>query len=243
MKNASRIVTMLFGVLAALAGLEHGIGEALQGNVRPGGLMILSWPDSSFFAILGGEPAMTVVPNLLVSGILTILMSLVLLTWVVAFVHRRHGGWVLLAICAVLLLVGGGFGPPALGVIVGLAALRIHSSHAWAARAPRLRRLLASTWPWMLGCGVVAWLLLMPGMSLLAVSLGVDSAWLVTTTILCAFGTLLLSIFTGFARDARPRTPAATAAARLSRGLPRGTSSGHARASRSPASCTCRPRS
>ena len=35
----------------------------------------------------------------------------------------------------------------------------------------------------------------------------------------------------------------ATAAARLSRGLPRGTSSGHARASRSPASCTCRPRS
>ena len=213
MRNSSRIVTIVFGALAALAGLEHGLGEALQGNVRPGGLMILSWPDSSFFAILGGEPAMTVVPNLLVSGILTVLVSLVLLTWVVGFVHRRHGGLVLLAICAVLLLVGGGFGPPVLGTIVALTALRIRSPHAWAARTPRLRRLLASAWPWVLGCGVLAGLWLMPGMSVLAMSLGVDSAGLVTTTILCAFGTLLLSILTGFARDARPRTPTARVAA------------------------------
>lgn len=204
MKNASHIVTVVFGALAAMAGLEHGIGEVLQGNVLPGGLWILSWPDSSFFAILGCEPAMTVVPNLLLSGILTILVSLVLLTWVVGFVRRRHGGLVLLAICAVLLLVGGGFGPPVLATIVALTALRIRSPHAWAARAPRLRRVLASAWPWVLGCGVLAWLLIIPGMSLLATSLGVDSAELVTTTILCAFGTLVLSIITGFARDARP---------------------------------------
>ncbi|MBN1629077.1 MAG: hypothetical protein JW990_04895, partial [Thermoleophilia bacterium] len=62
------------------------------------------------------------------------------------------------------------------------------------------------------GCGVLAWLLLMPGMSLLATSLGVDSAGLVTTTILCAFGTLVLSIITGFARDARPIIPVSPAA-------------------------------
>jgi hypothetical protein len=31
-----------FGVLAGLAGIEHGIGETLQGNVAPDGMMILS---------------------------------------------------------------------------------------------------------------------------------------------------------------------------------------------------------
>jgi hypothetical protein len=40
----------------------------LQGNSVPAGIMILSWPGSTFFAILGGEPALTVVPNLLGTG-------------------------------------------------------------------------------------------------------------------------------------------------------------------------------
>jgi hypothetical protein len=31
-----------FGVLAGLAGIEHGIGETLQGNVAPDGMMIFS---------------------------------------------------------------------------------------------------------------------------------------------------------------------------------------------------------
>ena len=48
----------------------------LQGNVAPEGIMILSWPDSEVFAILAGEPAMTIVPNLLITGILAILFSL-----------------------------------------------------------------------------------------------------------------------------------------------------------------------
>lgn len=205
MKNASRVVTAVFGAIAAVAGLEHGIGEVLQGSVRPGGLWIVSWPDSSFFANLGGEPAITVVPSLLVSGILTMVMSVVLLAWSVGFAHRRHGGMVLLGICGALFLVGGGFGPPAVGAIIAVAALRARSSHAWAVRVPRVRRALATAWPWVLGCGVVAWLWLMPGTSVVSYAAGIGGTGLVTVTILCAFATLALSIITGFARDARPR--------------------------------------
>ncbi len=37
------------GTLAGLAGVEHGIGEILQGNVAPEGLAIIAWPGSELF--------------------------------------------------------------------------------------------------------------------------------------------------------------------------------------------------
>ena len=40
MRNAMRMTVSTFGVLAGLAGVEHGIGEVLQGNVAPEGVMI-----------------------------------------------------------------------------------------------------------------------------------------------------------------------------------------------------------
>ena len=69
-RSATRVTVSTFGVLAGLAGIEHGIGEVFQGNVAPDWVMIESWPDSEVFDILSGEPAMTLVPNLLLTGIL-----------------------------------------------------------------------------------------------------------------------------------------------------------------------------
>jgi hypothetical protein len=57
MRHALRVTVSTFGTLAGLAGLEHGIGEILQGNVAPASPSIQSWPKSDFFRILGGEPA------------------------------------------------------------------------------------------------------------------------------------------------------------------------------------------
>ncbi|MHB0874408.1 MAG: hypothetical protein ACYC5O_00035 [Anaerolineae bacterium] len=96
MGKATRVTVSTFGALAGLAGLEHGIGEVLQGNVVPEGMMIYSWPDSEFLSILAGEPAMTVVPNLLVTGILAIALSLVFLAAATVLVRWRHSGLLLL---------------------------------------------------------------------------------------------------------------------------------------------------
>jgi len=131
MRSATRVTVSTFGTLAGLAGIEHGIGEVLQGNVAPEGVMISSWPESELFGILAGEPAMTIVPNLLATGILAIFVSLVFLVWATIFVQRKHGGLVLIALSVVMLLVGGGFGPPILGIIVGVAATRINAPPAW----------------------------------------------------------------------------------------------------------------
>jgi hypothetical protein len=55
----------------------------------------------------------------LASGILSILVSLVFLVWAVAFPYRKHSGLVLVLLSIVLLLVGGGFGPPLLAIFTG----------------------------------------------------------------------------------------------------------------------------
>lgn len=131
MANATRATVSTFGTLAGLAGIEHGIGEALQGNKVPAGVVIASWPDAAPFRILAGEPAMTVVPNLLATGILTILVSLVFLAWAALFIERKHGGSVLVLRSVALLLVGGGFGPPLLGILLGAAATGINAPLGW----------------------------------------------------------------------------------------------------------------
>ncbi|HEX5913419.1 MAG TPA: hypothetical protein VFY54_09860 [Rubrobacter sp.] len=207
MNNATRITVSTFGALAGLAGIEHGIGEVLQGNVAPDAAMFLSWPDSEVFELLNGEPAMTLVPNLLVTGILAIVVSLIFLAWVTMFVHRKHGGLVLILLSVVMLLVGAGFGPPILGVIVGLVATRINAPLSWwhAHLSFGPRRLLANLWPWTYVAGVVAWLMVLPGTVLLDAFFGESDMEFVVPvlsfTILSAFVLLLLTIFAGFARD------------------------------------------
>lgn len=205
MGSATKITVATFGVIAGLAGLEHGIGETLQGSTTPEGTVIKSWPDSAFFEVLNGEPAMTVIPNLFAAGVLTILTSLVFIVWASVFAQRKHGGLVLILLSVILLFVGGGFGPPLLGVILGITATRIRAPLRWLRTrfSSGPRRLLGRLWPWSLAIGVIAWLLLMPGVSVLSYYFGIYDPNIVIAVSLSAFGLLLFSIAAGLARDAQ----------------------------------------
>jgi hypothetical protein len=202
-RDATRVTVSTFGALAGLAGIDHGVGEVLQGNVAPDGVMVLSWPESELFRILAGEPAMTIVPNLLATGILAILVSLIVLVWATMFVQRKHGSLVLILLSGAMLLVGGGFGPPILGIIVGIAATRINTPLAWwrAHLTGGSRRFLANLGPWSIVAGVIAWLSLLPGTILLDFYFGNIPDFVVYLLTLSAFGLLLLTLFTGFAHD------------------------------------------
>ncbi len=213
MSNATRITVSTMGVLAALAGLEHGIGELLQGNVAPAGLVIESWPDAAFFDIWAGEPAMTVVPNLRVSGLLTILVALIFLAWVTLFIQRKHGGLVLMLLSVVWLLVGGGFGPPLLGLILGAVATRIHGPST-GPRAHGFRLVLGQMWGWSLAACVIAWLMIFPGAGILSTSFGVNDPNLAAALIFIAFGLLLLTILLAFVHDGQRPADSPLSAAR-----------------------------
>jgi hypothetical protein len=194
------------GVVLALGGVEHGVGEILQGNVAPAGLVFRSWPDAEAFRVLDGEPALSVVPNLLATGVLAVLASLLFLVWATTAVQRRHGGLVLILLALAMLLVGGGLaGPLLIGLPLGAAAARITSPLTWwRTRVPgAVRRALAALWPWALGADLAAWLALVPGVVLASALVGADAVpeALVYALIAAASGGLLLAIAAALARD------------------------------------------
>lgn len=192
--GARCLVTRVFGLFAAAAAAEHGVGEVLQGNRAPAGPFIQSWPGSDFFRIEGGEPALTLVPNLLGSGVLTLLLS-ALLAWRVMAGSARRPRLDLFGLSLLLLLVGGGFGPPLLGLAVAAAA------SAAAPKRDRGSETLARAFWWILAITVLAWLALVPGLPLLDLAFGTGDAALLPV-ILAAFSLFPLCVVAARAADA-----------------------------------------
>jgi hypothetical protein len=150
MRRATKTVALWFGIVAGIAGLEHGYFEILQGNTRPEGLMIASMgppcvPEEVWNAC---EPALTILPNFLVSGIISLILGLLILLWSVFFIQRRYGGLVLILLSIALLLFGGGIFPPLIGIAGGVAGLKINRPLT---RTPgRAARFASRLWPWPL---------------------------------------------------------------------------------------------
>jgi len=156
--DAVRMTASAFGVYAGLLGMEHGYFETLQGNVAPEGLKILAVSPWELPFPFGHEPAMTVLPNLLVTGIVAMIVGLGIVLWSAAFVQSRHGGAGLFLLSILLLLCGGGFGPISLLIVACIAASRIGKPRTRARTdLPNGRmRLPEKLWPWSFA-GALLW--------------------------------------------------------------------------------------
>lgn len=158
MRKATKTVTTWLGVVSGIAGLEHGYFEIAQGSVRPTSLMFPSWgppcvPEKAWHAC---EPAMTVIPNLLIAGLLTVVFGVLIIIWSAAFVQGKGGGVVLILLSIASLLAGGGFFPPLIGIIGGAAGTQIN--RPLAGQPGRATRFAAKLWPWPLVL-LMVWLL------------------------------------------------------------------------------------
>lgn len=113
---------------------------------------------------MGGEPGMTIVPNLLVTGILNIVISLAVVVWA-ACTHDKKGGRILILLSLLMLLVGGGLGPPVIGVLAGVAGTGIGTQSAWWQK--RLSesgwRFLGALWPGIFGVAAINGIFLVIG--------------------------------------------------------------------------------
>lgn len=205
--RATRIVTSTVGAILGVSGVEHGVGEVLQGNVAPVGMVFPSWPGSDFFRIFNGEPAFSLVPNLLATGILAILVGALVAIWAACFIARKNGGWVLMGLLVVQFLVGGGIAGIPAGIVAGLAGTRINAPlRWWRRRSPQVLRALAKAWAGSFVVCVVGWLLVFPGLSILGLYLGTDHPAivpLILVTLALAMGFMIVAIVAGFARDVR----------------------------------------
>jgi hypothetical protein len=207
----NRVTSTLFltlGILAGVMGIEHGIGEVLEGYRPTDGVFILSWPDSAFFAIMAGEPAMTIIPNYLVTGVLAIFFSGAFLIVLMKPALAGNDMLKLFALLILMLLTGGGFGPPILGIIAVLIALKRNSQlKAWSRLPFKLHSVLSRLWPWSFGLCLLGWLMLFPGAAFIAYLTGMDHALLMGIPILVAFLFIPITLLLGFSRDILKRKP------------------------------------
>ncbi len=151
--TARTLTAGIFGTLAGLGTLTHGIGELMQGAVPTPGLAFPSWTVGPIAEHLDGDPAMSVLPTMAASGAATTVTSVALLAASAATASGRRGRRAIAPLGGVALLVGGGVGPPILAALAGLAG-----SGAWQGPVVRLplgvRRALARSWRPLFAVGV-----------------------------------------------------------------------------------------
>ena len=88
--NGTKIVVAAFGLLGGLTGIIAGWFEIQQGNIVPNGIVISTIGpkysmanDFTYFAI-------TIIPDLLITGILAIIVSILVIIW--SIVIKKNGG-------------------------------------------------------------------------------------------------------------------------------------------------------
>ena len=150
--SAIGVMTSILGVILGIAGFEHGFFEMLHGNValHAGTIDAIGaanrlWPNAT-------EPAFTLIPNFLITGIAAMTVSLVVIIWSIWFVRKqKYGGLVFLLLSILQYLVGGGIAPFGLAIVTGIVALWIDRplTWGWPILPVGLRRVLAMPWLWL----------------------------------------------------------------------------------------------
>jgi hypothetical protein len=196
------------GILVGLAGINHGIFEMMQGNTRPEGLVIAAIGPAQRFWVYGEETALTIIPNFLLSGILAVIFGVIVVIWAGWFIERRHGALILMLLCLLLFLVGGGFAPIFMAILASLAATRINKPlSTWRRIVPKgMQRFLAALWPWSLILFVIVFVVSVEiaifGWPLTAVFDPERAFIYLNNLALIMVGMMVLSILTAIASDA-----------------------------------------
>ncbi|HAP43129.1 MAG: hypothetical protein A2087_02985 [Spirochaetes bacterium GWD1_61_31] len=150
--RAIKTVVAVMGAVFGIGGMGHGFFEALQGNKPTGGLFIEAIGPAHRFWEHGREPAFTIIPNFLVTGIAAIAVGIVVLVWSLGFMHRKQAPAVFLGLFILLLLVGGGVAQVIFFTILWAFSTRIHAPLSWWKKKlpPSVRPGLARRWAYWL---------------------------------------------------------------------------------------------
>jgi len=143
--NATRVIATTIGVFFGLfSGVNHGFFEFLQGNKPTDGLYIHAIGEAQRFWPEGTEPAFTIIPNFMITGILSVIVGLTIVIWSIWFLPTKHGRTVFLGLFILLFLVGGGIGQVFFFIPAWAFATRMDKPLTWWRKVlPR------STWPFL----------------------------------------------------------------------------------------------
>jgi hypothetical protein len=143
--NATRVIATTIGVFFGLfSGVNHGIFEVLQGNQPTNGLLINAIGEGQRFWIAGTEPAFTLIPNFMLTGIASIIVGLAIVIWSIWFLPGKQGRTVFLGLFLLSFLVGGGMGQAFFFLPAWAFATRMEKPLTW------WRKMLSrNTWPFL----------------------------------------------------------------------------------------------
>ncbi|MDI6453607.1 hypothetical protein [Peloplasma aerotolerans] len=112
-----KVSTVILMTYAAIIGFIHGVGEILQAGRQSNSFLIhaldVADPDQVWHA---GLPAFSIIPDFLISGIITILISIAIIILINVLIESKYLMYFPL-LFMLLFLFGGGFVPPFIGLI------------------------------------------------------------------------------------------------------------------------------
>jgi hypothetical protein len=135
----TRAITSTFGAIAGLSSMAYATAEALEGHAKP----------TAVFFTLNGQPAITVLPDMLLTGLIGLCLSLAFTLCALFFAKRWQGGLAMLLIACLQIPFGAGLVRLFQAMIYSLVGTRINRPlMLWDAilRQP-LRSQLSRLWP------------------------------------------------------------------------------------------------
>lgn len=126
-----KTIVSTIGIIFGIAGIGHGFFEALQGNNAIDSYIIEAIGTNNRMWLYGNEPAFTIIPNFLFTGITAMITGILIIIWSAGFMHRKYASLTFLLLFITLFLVGGGIGQIVFFVIGWFMSLFVKKPLNW----------------------------------------------------------------------------------------------------------------
>lgn len=154
--NPMKVSTVVLITYTAIIGFVHGVGEILQAGSKSNSNLIYALdvadPDKVWHA---GLPAFSVIPDYLISGIITVLISIAVVIFANLLIESNYFKFLPL-IFILLFLFGGGFVPPFIGIITSSYYV-IKKKSSMNKQPSFLRKIIAKLWIYLISA-LILWL-------------------------------------------------------------------------------------
>lgn len=163
-RSAMEWMTRGLGVLVGFFSFEHGLLEALQGNTVPVigpvgfdikmlgfGYIIDAIGQNWKFWTGAMEPAFTVVPNYLITGISAMTIGIIIVLWALFMMKTKFGVPGFAGLTVLMFLFGGGFATVFTSLYTVICALLQNKEHRWWKTHIPLKTAwtIGRVWPWL----------------------------------------------------------------------------------------------
>lgn len=146
--RAIHTIVSTLGIIFGIGGIAHGFFETLQGNTATNGFFIEAIGEADRMWLHGNEPAFTIIPNFLITGIAAISVGVIVVIWSAGFMHKKHASSIFLALFILLFLVGGGVAQVIFFTVGWAMSTQIRKTLRWWRRVlpAGMRRFVSKLW-------------------------------------------------------------------------------------------------